>query len=164
MRWECRFPFYLFNPETHVFLLYGEVCDCVDVCGKVWKTKTVLEVKKLLIMFGNMAFFGRCWLWLEETLRRCQREVIECDTSSALMSGWLAGPRCRNFFPQGLSKSLNVLYVIVKVCSPSVPPWTSAKQNSKSSHLAPCLSTHSSQNYPWPIWTVFCQISSQPQR
>lgn len=93
--------------------------------------------------------FGRCWLWLEETVRRCQREVIERDTSSALMSGWLADPWCRHFasrfFPQGFSKSLNVLYVIVRVCSPSVTPWTSAKQNSKSSHLVPSLSTHSAK-------------------
>ena len=111
----------------------------------------------------GLLFFGRCWLWLEE--RRCQREVIERDTSSALMSVRLAGPLMStflpvDFFPQGFSKSLNVLYVIVRVRSPSVTTWTSAKENSKSSHLVPSLSAHRARTIVGP--SVLCCVRCNP--
>lgn len=159
-----HFPLYLFNPVTPSYLLYGEVCDCVGVWG-VTENKDSIRGEE--IIFGNMAsVFGTCWVWLEETVRRCQREIIERDTPSTLMSGWLAGPWCRHFasgfFSQGFSKSLNVLYVIVRVCSPSVTAWMFAKQNSKSSHLIPSLSTHRAKTTLGP--SVLCFDRYHPRQ
>lgn len=76
-----------------------------------------------------------------------------------LAGGSLVSAFC-GFFSQGFSKSLNVLYVIVRVCSPSVTAWTFAKQSSKLSHLISSLSTHRAKTTLGP--SVLCFVRYYP--
>lgn len=140
-------------------------------CGIVWMSACAMENKDgvggewaLNHVWKYGLFYGRCWLWLEETVRRYQRKVIECDTLSTLMSGWQVGPEFLYFvsglfFPKGFSKSLNVLYVTVRVCTSSVALWMSLQPKLKT--VPPCFILVHSE--PKPLSCVaFCHMSSQP--
>lgn len=131
---------------------WKDVCLCYV---KLWEARTALEVKKLLIMFGNMASF----FWQSVTWRNGE-EVPEggnwtwhhINPHVRLASGSLVHILPVSS-PQDFSKSPNVLHVIVSM-QPISHPLNVCQAEFK---IVPprYISVHSqSQNYPCSICAV----------
>lgn len=67
--------------------------------------------------------------------------------------------------PPRISASPRMSFTSLSVCSPSVTPWMSAKQNSKLSHLGTSVSTHRAKTTSVPSVLCLCtDTSPQPLR
>lgn len=156
MCWVCRgFPLVFVQPcNPCLYLLCRETCDWV---WETTETRTALEVKKLLIMFGNIWQMwimtrgngeelpeGGNWAWhlVRPHVRLADMSLMSTLCQQLFSLGFQQVPECPLRHCQSLqpiSHSLNVCQAKLKI----VPPCF-------------ILGHSQSQNYSWSI----CQRSS----